>query len=55
MVCMVVASGCMYRVKQWAVVIKLMWVVVNFGIVRVWMIEMSCMSSLVSKFICLQV
>lgn len=51
MVCVVAASGCMYRVKQWAFVIKLMWVVVNFGIMRVWMIEMSCMFSwLVSMF-----
>lgn len=51
MVCVVAASGCIYRVKQWAFVIKLMWLVVNFGIMRVWMIEMSCMFSwLVSMF-----
>lgn len=51
MVCVVAASGCIYRVKQWAFVIKLMWLVVNFVLMRVWMIEMSCMFSwLVSMF-----
>lgn len=50
--CVVVAAGCEYRVKQWAFVSKFMWVVVNFGIKRVWMIEMNCMTSFVSKSIC---